>query len=209
MINCYEWYEVEGYSLQDIMVLEGLDKVNTLPYNSNLYTLQQLCNKVNCPFPTEGIDMSIVDELFSKVYARYFKDIFVTIKIKGNEPTHSEVQYLIAEKLSIFSAKVIRDYKYYSTILNAYKTQESKLLEDIKTATDSFSGFNDTPQNKNVDNKYTSDEYLTNYSKSHSESTSPISTPMARLREVQDSYSDVMDSWVLGFDDFFYEEENL
>lgn len=196
----YSWYDIEGLSLSDIMALVGV--VNTLPYSDTLKSFKELLVAYNCPLPS-ALDNEIVEEWFSKAYARYFDDIFVTII--DDEGKNEKIQ----KKLSKVVAKLIREINYYSTILNGYKAQESKLLDNIKTSTDAFSGFNDTPQNQNIDNKYSGNEYLSNYSKSHSESESPLGTPMARLREVQDSYRDVMDAWVLSFNDFFYEEENL
>ena len=211
MTNLVKVNKIVVDTLQDIMFYtmaksgKATDINDALPYKPNLLTLKELFTLVGLQYPTT-YDDDIINDLFTNIYSKYYGEGFV-IRDDVNE---SEVRInKYAEKLGILMTKVSRSYNYFSTMINLYKSQENNLMKDITSSSESRVGYNDTPQNINSQSKYEQDDYLSNFTRSQSSTTSPLGTPMARLSEIQQSYRSLMESWVNIFDDMFIDMINI
>lgn len=94
--------------------------------------------------------------------------------IGDSEPTAEEFKRWINGYCAIFN----RTYNKYKTLIDNYTSAKDSLMNDISQST--TTRFNDTPQNGG---DFSSDSYTTNYTKS--ETTTPVSTKMARLEEIR------------------------
>ena len=97
-------------------------------------------------------------------------------------------------------------YPRYSVILSAYATQKSKLLDQVKLESKALTRHNDAPQNSG---DYSGDTYTSDYVITSAEQETDHGTPMERLREIEQSYSDVIRDWLKYFDNMFLLEVNL
>lgn len=97
-------------------------------------------------------------------------------------------------------------YPRYSVILSAYATQKTKLLDQVKLESKALTRHNDAPQNSG---DYSGDTYTSDYVITSAEQETDHGTPMERLREIEQSYSDVLKDWLKYFDQLFMLEANL
>lgn len=184
---------------------KATDIDDALPYKPNLLTLKELFDSVNLTYPTT-FDDDIINDLITNLYSKYYDEGFVI----RDDVKESKVRISnYAKKLGLLMTKVSMSYDYFSTMINLYKSQKTNLMKDITSSSESRVGYNDTPQNPNTDGKYETDDYLSNVTKSQSSTTTPLGTPMARMREIQENYRSLMESWVNIFDDLFIEMDNI
>ena len=80
-------------------------------------------------------------------------------------------------------------------------------MADIKATSKNKVKFNDTPQNPNNDSVYEGDNYITHFTSTEGENSSPLMSKIMRLKEIQDNYKDLMSTWVRDFERIFYQEE--
>lgn len=87
-------------------------------------------------------------------------------------------------------------YTRYIVLLNMYQNNKNKLLDELKTV--SVDRFNDTPQNNG---DFTSDSHTTTYRKL--EVSTPISSIMERINEIDSKYKNLYSEWALEFSKIF------
>lgn len=200
-----------NFSLYELLVEYGLDEGTPWRIASfSDYIDDVIGIESNLPKYPITLTDQIIDELWQTVYARYGQHVIVKVKqyLSDVEPTTDSIieegylkkwfyKYLNMLKLT---------YSYYSTILELYNNNATKLLDDLKTTSSVKMKFNDTPQNAGA-GTYVAENYLTTYTENTSESSSPIATIIQRLKEIQENYRDMMSEWVNKFERIFYEEE--
>ena len=94
----------------------------------------------------------------------------------------------------------------YKSLLSAYDTEKTKLLDKLETINTGLAKFNDTPQGSG---DYADDTHTTNLTRTTSTTSTEVMTPIQRLKEIQDSFSDVLARWSEEFNNLFLEEANL
>ena len=94
----------------------------------------------------------------------------------------------------------------YTTLLSLYSSQATKWLDKITSSSSGLMKFNDTPQGSG---DFTDDTHATNVTMNSSSTSVEVKTPIERLKEIQDSYSDVMAKWTTEFEKLFLEGENV
>ena len=99
-----------------------------------------------------------------------------------------------------------RTYERYILILDEYASARAKMMDDVKSSTLSKRKHNDTPQNPNTSDVYEGDNYISDFTKFETENNTEFATKMARLNEIEQGYSNVMDDWVDEFQKIFLEE---
>ena len=120
--------------------------------------------------------------------------------------TEAEFVEAIQKFARFLFGKLYATYDRYSTMLGVYATQKAKLLDKVKSDSKVETRFNDTPQ---MGGDYTSDPYLSDYTKVTGENGDDRETPVERLAEIERKYNDILDKWVHEFASLFILKENV
>lgn len=179
----------DGYSLGD-MIGDWHDDPSSLylPFDKN----DALCDKV-----------------LNVVIARFSDHFIFKLKrfINDPAPTIQEVEEYFSKKwliklLNVFSLT----YDKYATLLKEYNTAKNDLMADITATSKNKVKFNDTPQNANTSDVYEGDNYITHFTSTDGETSSPLTSKIMRLKEIQDNYKSVLRDWSNEFEKLFFEE---
>lgn len=161
------------------------------------------------------LDDDNVNDLWKAVISKYFYHAIVKIVL----PYNTSEEYLQSTEYDNF---LLNEYKkwvykflalldetstYYLPLLQYYDDSATKLMDDIKATSKNAVKFNDTPQNANASGKYEGDDYITHYTSTEGENSSPLMTKMMRLKEIQENYRNLMAQWVKDFERIYYQEE--
>ena len=148
------------------------------------------------------------NELFSLVLGRFHNNAIIKItKFFNEEPSQEEIQKGLKEFYYRYLSMLNDTYEVYMLLLKEYATAKDSLMADIKATSKNKVKFNDTPQNSNASGTYEGDNYITHFTSTEGENSSPLMSKMMRLKEIQDNYRDLMTEWVRDFRRIFYEEE--
>lgn len=139
---------------------------------------------------------SLLDNLYRLHEENYC--VFVDLETSAN----SESKRFIVKLLTLINQTAPR----YKKLLTLYASEESKLLDGLTTESDGFVKFNDTPQGSG---DFSDDTHATNVTKTNSTTTTDVKTPMEKLKEIQDGYSDLLARWSEECSALFLEEGNL
>lgn len=156
----------------------------------------------------EDYDEDTADLLISLVLQRYHNLAVVKIvKCLPHTPSNQEKDLAFREWFIKFLNMMNETWDYYFTLLSQYAGAKDSLMADIKATSKNKVKFNDTPQNTNVSGTYEGDNYITHFTSTEGENSSPLMSKMMRLKEIQDNYRDLMSEWVKDFHKIFYEED--
>lgn len=198
------------YNCEDINRI-SLGTGYLVPFESK--TLKYICDELGIapttlPFALTDI---YVEGLWQRMIARYFDDYLFVIRKAFNEeePNNDEVDSNFCRWIVRFFSFVAQTYDYYTTLLNFYADEKANLMEDIKATSKNKVKFNDTPQNPNSLGVYEGDDYITHFTSTEGETSSPLMSKMMRLKEIQDHYKDLMEDWVDKASKLFIEEANV
>ena len=152
-----------------------------------------------------------VEGLWERIVARYHEECVLCIKKDCHEsaPNNDEVNNAFSMWIDRFLSFVAQSYEYYFLILEAYADAQGTLMDDIKATSKNKVKFNDTPQNANTGDTYEGDNYITHFTKTEGETSSPLMTPIMRLKEIQDHVKRTWADWVEEAEKLFIEESNL
>ena len=153
-----------------------------------------------------------VNKLWQNVISKYCGHAIVKIEVGCNEDIDSVEFETKLHKEDIkwiwkFLALLDETSTYYLAVLGAYQSNATTLMDDITATSRNKVKFNDTPQNANTGDVYEGDNYITHFTATEGETTSPLMTKIMRLKEIQDAYKDAMSDWVKAFERIFYQEE--
>ena len=150
---------------------------------------------------------SIYNEFISLVFGRYFEQPAIKISKLPyqSDPTTEEIDERFTKWGYKFLSKLMMTYEYYVPLLTFYRANKADLMADIVATSENAVSFNDTPQNANNSGVYEGDDYITQFTKTRGTSSSPLTTKINRLREIQEGYKNVMADWVKEFEYIFYE----
>lgn len=160
-------------------------------------------------FIDNGTIDPIADEIFRYYYERFFEHGVVVI------PTAQEyidILDLNAQKAIIkywrkFFMKLNLTWDYYSTLMREYANAKNELMSDIKALSTSKNYFNDTPQTPNENDVYEGDNYISTFTKNVGETSSPLTSKIMRLKELQEHYKMILEDWLNNLEDTTFEEE--
>ena len=199
------------YNFEDICNIEILSVGWIAPYESK--TLKFICDELGIapttlPFTLNDI---YVEGLWQRVASRYYDDYVLVIKKHCNEPApdQEELTHAFVRWIEKFLTFIAQTYEYYFLILEAYADAQGTLMDDIKATSKNKVKFNDTPQNANTGDTYEGDNYITHFTKTEGETSSPLMTPIMRLKEIQDHVKRVWADWVEEAEKLFIEGSNL
>ena len=162
----------------------------------------------NYQVPSDISTNAVYNELLSCIMGKYWNHaIFKIVKFINEEPTGEEIGDEVWKWGIKFISLLNDTYEYYTTLLGQYAAAKSDLMADIKATSKNKVKFNDTPQNPNNDSVYEGDNYITHFTSTEGENSSPLMSKIMRLKEIQDNYKDLMSTWVRDFERIFYQEE--
>ena len=203
--------KVYYYKIQDIEdSYIPFQKMNMTNFLKWLFGIEPEGNLNDYQVPSDlSSNASIYNELISLVFGRYYK--FAIIKIEKNfyenDPKQEEVEEKFYEFATKFLSLLNETCEYYITLLTNYNSAKASLMADIKATSKNNVKFNDTPQNPNTAQVYEGDDYITHFTHTEGETSSPLMSKMMRLKEIQDNYRDLMSEWLKDFERIFYAEE--
>lgn len=94
----------------------------------------------------------------------------------------------------------------YLKLLEVYESQKDKLLDPVKITSGGITRFNDTPQDEG---DFANDEHTTNLTEDTRETSNELDTKMARIKEIESNYNNVLLNWSNEFESIFIEEGNI
>lgn len=94
----------------------------------------------------------------------------------------------------------------YLALLNAYQEKKDDLLSKLKGSTHAVTRFNDTPQNAG---DFEDEEYATNVTIGDVSTENDPMTAMERIREIDESYNNLLLIWANEFNRLFLRRENV
>lgn len=176
------------------------------PYSHNDFTWFDLIsdNWENSPLIKDVSSLKAhVVELLDNIMVRYGSHY---IGYVGNANDVSEILKLVRGFWENVQFIISMTYDKYATLLNIYSTNLSKLMDGIKSTQSSTSRYNDTPQESG---EYDDEDHTTSLTIGSGESTTEGASKIARIKEIQTSFDNVMLEWVKEFDRLFIEEGNV
>lgn len=199
------------YKIQDME--EGyvpFQKMNMTNFLKWLFGIEPEGNLNDYQVPSDlTTNATIYNELLSLVFGRYYNYAVIKIEKKfyEDDPTTEEIENGFY-KFGIKLLSLLNDTcEYYMTLLTNYNTAKASLMADIKATSKNNVKFNDTPQNPNTLGVYEGDNYITHFTHTEGETSSPLMSKMMRLKEIQENYRDLMSEWLKDFERIFYMEE--
>lgn len=159
--------------------------------------------------PSDISTNTIYNDLISLVLGKYNEHGIIKIIKYFNEEAPSNEEITTAYKNWIYKliSQLNNTYEYYTTLLAQYSSAKADLMADIKATSKNKVKFNDTPQNPNTSGVYEGDNYITHFTSTEGENSSPLMSKIMRLKEIQDNYKDLLSTWVRDFERIFYAEE--
>ena len=197
--------KVYYYSLYDLGEYTPFTKFNMETFIKYLLGEESLSSY---QVPSDLSTNAVYNELLSLVLGKYWNHaILKIVKNLNEEPTNEDIENHLWE-WGIKLISLLNDtYEYYTTLLGVYASSKADLMADIKAISKNKVKFNDTPQNPNTSGVYEGDNYITHFTATEGENSSPLMTKIMRLKEIQDNYKDLMSIWVRDFEKIFYQEE--
>lgn len=197
--------KVYYYSLYDLDEYTPFTKYNMETFIKNLLGEESL---TGYQVPTDLSTNAVYNELISLVLGKYWEHAIIKIrKFVNEEPTNDDISDELWKWGIKFISLLNETYEYYTTLLAQYAGAKADLMADIKATSKNSVKFNDTPQNPNNAGVYEGDDYITHFTATSGETSSPLMSKIMRLKEIQDNYRDIMSSWVRDFERIFYQEE--
>ena len=193
----YKFNDIEDTTGLSLAVFNSVPLTNVAP---DTYT--------NLPFTLTDL---YVEGLWQRIVARYHEDYVLCIKKGCHEsaPNNDEVNDAFSRWFERLLNFIAQTYDRYTTLLNFYADEKANLMEDIKATSKNKVKFNDTPQNANTGDTYEGDNYITHFTKTEGETSSPLMSKMMRLKEIQDHFKNLWADWVDEAEKLFIEGENL
>lgn len=196
------------YNSDDIYAILGVDLT---PYNAD--KLADICTDFNIDLTNYPYNVSsdLLKDFWQRVIARYYDEYYFRMERAFGlpAPDSTEVESEFKKWILRFLNFLAQTHEYYSTLLSEYASAKASLMADITATSKNKVKFNDTPQNPNNLGVYEGDDYITHFTSTEGETSSPLMSKMMRLKEIQDHYKDLMSDWVNSANKLFIEEANV
>ena len=143
---------------------------------------------------------SHIASLLDNIYRLHEENYCVFVDFESQRETESK-RFLIK-----FLTLINQTAPRYKKLLDLYTSQATHLLDGLSTSNSGLVKFNDTPQGSG---DFADDTHTTNITKTSSSTQTDVRTPMEKLKEIQDSYSDLLAKWSEEISVMFLEEGNF
>lgn len=197
---CPRYEERTFWSLREVLD-PSFSKSEYNLNDSDILSIVETMTGYTTPLISEGAwTNSAYKQVLDLVIRRYMNQYaFSTLSPEFSVDIQKE---FIAKLLMVLEMTAPR----YLALLGVYDEAKEKLLGPVKNIVKSKNRFNDTPQNTG---EYEDDPYTTNINLIDSESSFDSDTIMARIREIEGNYNNVILNWSKEFKSLFLEEENI
>ena len=169
--------------------------------NSEVLTIVTSMTGYTTPLISQGAWVKpeyskVMDLVIKRFVAKY---TFYTLEEEMDIDKRNE---FIAKLLMIMEMTSPR----YLKLLEAYTSSDNKLLDPVKITSKALTRFNDTPQDEG---DFANDEHTTNLTEDDRETSNELDTKMARLKEIESNYNNILLNWSNEFESLFIEEGNV
>lgn len=193
--RCSTFIPIYFYSLYDVMKT-GIFDAEFLPFQND-----KLLNDILMHYSINYSANDYDNELFNNIINRM--SLYGIIK-SSEELTDDQLIEKFKTWIYKFTSMLSRSSLYYSPLLSIYDSQMNNLMNDLSTTSTSTVKFNDTPQAVNTGGSLESDEFITNVTNSETQSTTPVDTPIQRIKEIQENFRNLINDWTNEFTILFY-----
>ena len=145
-------------------------------------------------------DPQLLEIFGSYILPSYYKSI---IDIETFEDGTTEHQHKHEEVLGRINAWCVTTRKYYGKLAKLYTENESKLLEQIKSTSESTNRDSDVPQ---LSGAWDGDDQVSTIASTSTVSSTDSGSMMSRLSEIRSGYRDIMQLWARDFYKNFLQE---
>lgn len=194
--------------LKDLPRISGIKKFDKVVFTTILKSLLDLLALTGKQVPSDLTDSNATyNELISKVLGKYFDKPIDYGYIRPYDSFDADDLNEMGEDFAYRIITILNDtHERYVTILNEYASAKTHLMDNVTSNTLSKRKYNDTPQNSNASDPYEGDDYISNFTSFDTTNSTEFATKMARLREIQEGYDNIMAEWVEEFRRAFMEE---
>ena len=145
-------------------------------------------------------DQQLLELFGSYILPSYYKSI---VDIETFEDGATEHQPNHEEVLGRINAWCVTTRKYYGKLAKLYTDNESKLLDQIKSTSESTNRDSDVPQ---LAGAWDGDDQVSTIASTSTVSSTDSGSMMSRLSEIRSGYRDIMQLWARDFYKNFLQE---
>ena len=145
-------------------------------------------------------DAQLLELFVSYIVPSYYKSI---IDIETFEDGTTEHQHKHEEVLGRINAWCVTTRKYYGKLAKLYTENESKLLDQIKSTSETTNRDSDVPQ---LEGAWDGNDQVSTIASASTESATDSGSMMSRLSEIRSGYRDIMQLWMRDFYKNFLQE---
>lgn len=196
----FNFYPNPFKRLQQVYCYNLYDFTEELPHG-DLPSLTQVLTRMGISYTASTLE----EELFDHVYDRYWKEYCLFTEKEIGTSESEVVQAWFPFWLRFYNILQWTKEKY-ETLITYYRSNLTKLMDDVVTTSDGMSRFNDTPQNTG---DFSDDSHSSSINQNESTFHDEKDTKVQRLKEIQDKMSNIMLDWVNEFDKLFVHESEI
>lgn len=142
----------------------------------------------------------VVDVVFDRQHENYMYHIN-----EDRDLTEDDIKKALNKFLNVMNLTMPK----YIPILYQYDHNYEDLLRKVESESESFSRFNDTPQNEQDEVDYNTDDYATTMGRNKNVSKVDSNSIPLKLKELQENYKSIVLEWSNEFDMIFIDEYQL
>lgn len=214
------------YSFKEILIFfqdeSGVENIPSAPnttkarwFTSLLTATGRVLNlvgfKANSTTIPEATINNYIDDLINIVFNRHADDYIAEIKhylceFEDEDVDLSNASYMGLDKLiNVINLTAPR----YIPILVSYLDNYEEPIKMLESISESFSRYNDTPQNDQDDVDYNTPEYATNMGKNKNVSRIDSGSVIDRLKSLTESFRSIILDWSNEFNQLFLNDLQL
>lgn len=187
-------YSVEYlYTLKE-MFEDEFGNENLIGFIPSMDQYADLWNNFDMNYWTN--DTGVGYQLWDYIWNTYKDHIALITDEEWNRENNQEVIDFWHEFYGIWN----RTHKYYEKMISLLKDNETKLLAQVSSTTESDNRFNNTPDQSG---DYSGLDYATTINKNKITTSSDAGTILERLEEVRRRYTDYYEKWSREFNKLF------
>lgn len=163
--------------------------------------LEYIFTESSSVFPNKApVKQDISNNLFCNLICPAYKETY--IGYVDCELTDEAKEAAFKKFRRNFLYVLNNSYEVYSKLIGIYESEKDKLMDDIKSETESK--YNDTPQNVQGIYDWDTDDHLTSVTRNTS--STQIASKIARIAEIDRLLKDYYDEWAKQFGGLFIYE---
>ena len=143
---------------------------------------------------------SLVDVVFDRQHDNYMYKID-----EDRELTENDIKKALNKFLNVMNLTMPK----YIPLLFQYEKNYEDTLRKVESESESFSRFNDTPQNEQDDVDYNTDDYASTMGRNKNISKVDSNSIPLKLKELQENFKSIILEWSNEFDMIFIDEYQL